>query len=162
MTDLEPSQVLLRLRELQRVDLTANATQTIRAGGKAGRQESHKLALLDLNRDFEQYFVAASVLALGLNSTQAKKIRYKKDRVRIFKAHGVDYMAIDGAETAQVLAQIAQAIEFEDAIVTQGLHDIFPYWKEGFPMVQLDNAYKILAEDIQLHYEQVLQRFAQL
>lgn len=162
MTDLEPSQVLLRLRELQRVDLTANATQTIRAGGKAGRQESHKLALLDLNRDFEQYFVAASVLALGLNSTQAKKIRYKKDRVRIFKAHGVDYMAIDGAQTAQVLAQIAQAIEFEDAIVTQGLHDIFPYWKEGFPMVQLDNAYKILAEDIQLHYEQVLQRFAQL
>lgn len=162
MTDLEPSQVLLRLRELQRVDLTANATQTIRAGGKAGRQESHKQALLDLNRDFEQYFVAASVLALGLNATQAKKIRYKKDRIRIFKAHGVDYMAIDGAETAQVLAQIAQAIEFEDAIVTQGLHDIFPYWKEGFPMVQLDNAYKILAEDIQLHYEQVLQRFAQL
>jgi len=65
-------------------------------------------------------------------------------------------MAIDGAETAQVLAQIAQAITREDAIVTKDLHNIFPFWKEGWPMVQFDSAYKILSEDIQLHYQALL------
>lgn len=72
------------------------------------------------------------------------------------KARGIDYMAIDGAETAQVLAQIAQAITREDAIVTKDLHNIFPFWKEGWPMVQFDSAYKILSEDIQLHYQALL------
>ncbi len=65
-------------------------------------------------------------------------------------------MAIDGAQTAQVLAQVAQAITREEAVVTHDLHNIFPFWKEGWPMVQFDNAYKILSEDIQIHYEAVL------
>lgn len=69
---------------------------------------------------------------------------------------GIDYLAIDGAETAQVLAQISQAIVREDAIVTHDLHNIFPFWKEGFPMVQFDNAYKILQEDISLHFHAFL------
>ena len=167
MTDQSPEslsdiEIVDILQSMKNDELNIEAKEIIRNGGKAGRQEAHKQALVSLHTAFEERFVEAVTLALGLNEGQAKKIRYKKDRIRIFKAHGVDYMAIDGAETAQVLAQIAQAIEFEDAIVTQGLHDIFPYWKEGFPMVQLDNAYKILAEYIQLHYEQVLQRFAQL
>lgn len=85
------------------------------------------------------------------------KIRYKKDRIRILKARGIDYLAIDGAETAFVLAQIAQAILREDAVVTHDLHNIFPFWKEGWPMVQFDNAYKILQEDIQIHYQAVLE-----
>lgn len=109
-----------------------------------------------MNANFEEKFVEAATLALGLNSGQAKKIRYKKDRIRIFKARGIDYLAIDGAETAQVLAQVAQAISREDAIVTEGLHNIFPFWKEGWPMVQFDNAYKILEEDITLHFQIVL------
>ncbi len=65
-------------------------------------------------------------------------------------------MAIDGAETAQVLSAIAQAIVREDAIVTHDLHNIFPFWKEGWPMVQFDNAYKILEDDIRIHYQAVL------
>ncbi len=39
-----------------------------------------------------------------------KKIRYKKDRIRILKARGIDYLAVDGAETAQVLAQISKQL----------------------------------------------------
>ena len=92
----------------------------------------------------------------------AKKIKYKKDRIRILKVRGIDYMAIDGAETAQVLSQVAQAIVREDAIVTNGLHNIFPFWKEGFPMVQFDNTYKVLVEDIQLHYEMILDQLIAL
>lgn len=46
--------------------------------GKAGRQEAHKQALVALNANFEEKFVEAATLALGLNSGQAKKIRYKK------------------------------------------------------------------------------------
>lgn len=65
-------------------------------------------------------------------------------------------MAIDGAETAQVLSQISQAITREDAIVTHDLHNIFPFWKEGWPMVQFDNAYKILEDDIAIHYQAML------
>lgn len=95
-------------------------------------------------------------MALHLNSTQSKKIRYKKDRIRILKAKGVDYMAIDGVETSQVLAQVAQAIEIEDGVVTHDLHNIFPFWKEGWPMVQFDNAYKILEDDINIHYQATL------
>ncbi len=101
-------------------------------------------------------------LALGLNAGQAKKIRYKKDRIRILKVRGIDYLAIDGAETAQVLAQVAQAIGREDATVTHDLHNIFPFWKEGWPMVQFDNAYKILAEDISIHYQAVLDELISL
>lgn len=162
MAHSDTAKVLMRLRELQHVDLTEQATQMIRAGGKAGRQESHKQALLALQQRFEQYFVEAVSLALGLNTTQAKKIRYKKDRIRILKAQGLDYLAIDGAETAFVLAQIAQAVAYEDAIVTHDLHNIFPYWKEGFPMVQFDNAYNILAEDITVHFIEVLKALVQV
>ncbi|TEU27083.1 hypothetical protein E2R16_11480 [Acinetobacter seifertii] len=144
------------LQSMKKDKLDTEANEIIRSGGKAGRQEAHKQALVALNTNFEEKFVEAVTLALGLNAAQAKKIRYKKDRIRILKARGIDYLAIDGAETAQVLAQISQAIVREDAIVTHDLHDIFPFWKEGWPMVQFDNAYKILEEDITLHFHAFL------
>lgn len=115
-----------------------------------------------LNQSFESKFVEAVALALGLNEGQAKKIRYKKDRIRILKVRGIDYMAIDGAETAQVLSQVAQAIVREDATVTHDLHNIFPFWKEGWPMVQFDSAYKILSEDITIHYQATLDKLLEL
>lgn len=146
-----------RLHELQQLDLTHKASQIIREAGKEGRQEGHKQALVALHLSFEDAFVEAVTLALGLNAAQAKKVRYKKDRIRLFKAKGIDYLSIDGAETAFVLAQIAQAINFEEALVTDDLHNIFPFWKSGWPMVQFDNAYKILAEDIRLHFNEVIQ-----
>ena len=151
LTDIE---ILDILQSMKKDELDVEAKEIIRNGGKAGRQEAHKQALVVLNHSFEEKFVEAVTLAL--NPAQAKKIRYKKDRIRILKARGIDYMAIDGAETAQVLAQIAQAITREDAIVTKDLHNIFPFWKEGWPMVQFDSAYKILSEDIQLHYQALL------
>lgn len=161
MTDQSPQalsdiEILDILQSMKKDELNTEAKEVIRQGGKAGRQEAHKEALVALNQSFEDKFVEAVSLALGLNTAQIKKIRYKKDRVRILKARGIDYMAIDGAETAQVLSQIAQAILREDAIVTHDLHNIFPFWKEGWPMVQFDNAYKILEDDIQIHYQAVL------
>ncbi len=92
------------------MSLIQRQKKRLRKGGKAGRQEAHKLAIVALNQSFESKFVEAVALALGLNEGQAKKIRYKKDRIRILKVRGIDYMAIDGAETAQVLSQVAQAI----------------------------------------------------
>jgi len=161
MTDQSPAtlsdiEILDILQTMKNDELDTEAKEVIRQGGKAGRQEAHKQALVVLNQSFEEKFVEAVSLALNLNEAQIKKIRYKKDRIRILKARGVDYLAIDGAETAFVLAQIAQAILREDAVVTHDLHNIFPFWKEGWPMVQFDNAYKILSEDIQIHYEAVL------
>ena len=162
MTDQSPAtlsdiEILDILQTMKNDELDTEAKEVIRQGGKAGRQEAHKQALVVLNQSFEEKFVEAVSLALNLNEAQIKKIRYKKDRIRILKARGIDYLAIDGAETAFVLAQIAQAIVREDAVVTHDLHNIFPFWKEGWPMVQFDNAYKILQEDIQIHYQAVLE-----
>ncbi|HJF28281.1 hypothetical protein OC498_03390 [Acinetobacter bohemicus] len=161
MTDQSPEalsdiEILDILQSMKNDELDTEALEVIRQGGKAGRQEAHKQALVALHQSFEAKFVEAVALALHLNEAQIKKIRYKKDRIRILKARGIDYLAIDGAETAFVLAQIAQAIAREDAIVTHDLHNIFPFWKEGWPMVQYDNAYKILQDDIQIHYQAVL------
>lgn len=162
MTDQSPAtlsdiEILDILQTMKNDELDTEAKEVIRQGGKAGRQEAHKQALVVLNQSFEEKFVEAVSIALHLNEAQIKKIRYKKDRIRILKARGIDYLAIDGAETAFVLAQIAQAILREDAVVTHDLHNIFPFWKEGWPMVQFDNAYKILQEDIQIHYQAVLE-----
>lgn len=160
MTDSSASlsdiEILDILQSMKSDELNVDAKKIIREGGKAGRQEAHKQALVALNQSFEDKFVEAVTLALNLNEAQAKKIRYKKDRVRILKAKGIDYLAIDGAETAQVLSQVAQAIVREDAIVTHDLHNIFPFWKEGWPMVQFDSAYTILEDDISIHYQALL------
>lgn len=159
LSDIE---ILDILQSMKKDELDVEAKEIIRNGGKVGRQEAHKNALVALNNSFEEKFVEAVTLALGLNAGQAKKIRYKKDRIRILKVRGIDYSAIDGAETAQVLSQVSQAITREDAIVTEGLHNIFPFWKEGWPMVQFDNAYKILSEDILIHYQATLDELISL
>ncbi|WP_180080994.1 MULTISPECIES: hypothetical protein [unclassified Acinetobacter] len=161
MTDQSPAtlsdiEILDILQSMKSDELNTEANVVIRNGGKAGRQEAHKQALVCLNAAFETKFVEAVTLALNLNEAQSKKIRYKKDRIRILKVRGIDYLDIDGAETAQVLSQVAQAITREDATVTHDLHNIFPFWKEGWPMVQFDNVYKILEEDIAIHYQAVI------
>lgn len=153
LSDIE---ILDVLRSMKDDELDVEAQEIIQKGGRVGRQDAYKQALVALNTSFENKFVEAVALALNLNEGQAKKIRYKKDRIRILKVRGIDYMAIDGAETAQVLSQVAQAISREDAIVTHDLHNIFPFWKEGWPMVQFDQAYKTLNEDINIHYQSTL------
>ena len=145
MTDHSPEslsdiEILDILQSMKDDELDVEAKEMIRNGGKAGRQEAHKQALVALNASFET----------------------KKDRVRILKVRGIDYLDIDGAETAQVLSQISQAIQREDAIVTKDLHNIFPFWKEGWPMVQFDNAYSILVEDISIHYQATLDKLLSL
>ncbi len=136
MTDHSPEtlsdiEILDILQSMKSDVLNTEANEVIRSGGKAGRQEAHKQALVKLNQAFEDKFVEAVTLALGLNEGQSKKIRYKKDRIRILKVRGIDYLAIDGAETAQVLSQVAQAIVREDATVTHDLHNIFHFGKKA-------------------------------
>lgn len=153
LSDIE---ILDILQSMKDDVLNTEAQDVIRASNKEGRQEAHKRALVALQQSFESKMIEALSLALHLNSTQSKKIRYKKDRIRILKAKGIDYLAIDGVETSQVLAQIVQAIEIEDGIVTKDLHNCFSFWKEGWPMVQLDHAYQTLEEDINIHYQATL------
>ena len=115
MTDQSPDslsdiEILDILQSMKSDELNVEAKEMIRKAGKVGRQEAHRDALVQLNQVFEDRFVEAVTLALALNEGQAKKIRYKKDRIRILKARGIDYMAIDGAETAQVLSCLVRKI----------------------------------------------------
>ncbi len=145
-----------KLVHLKDTQLTQLSDKVIQRSSKTQRQESYKHGLVELNKSFEDYLAHVISLRFNLHAGQGKKLRFKKDRIRLLKQHGIDYPAIDGAETAQVLSLIAQSIIHEDAVVTADLDDVFPFWKEGFPMVQFDNTYKILAEDIQLHYQALI------
>lgn len=145
-----------QLEQFKQANLTEYSDKVIQRSSKLQRQESYKGALVELNQTFEDYLAQAIALRFNLHAGQAKKLRFKKDRVRILKQHNIDYLAIDGAETAQVLSWISQSLIYEDGVVTSDLHDIFPFWKEGYPMVQFDNVYTILAEDIQLHFQALI------
>jgi hypothetical protein len=146
-----------KLEKLQQMDLTKSSTQLLQRSNKAQRQESYKKALVELNASFEQHLAGAISIRLDLHSGQTRKLRFKKDRIRLLKQHGIDYLSIDGANTAQVLSLISQSIIHEDAVVTPDLNDAFPFWKEGYSMVQFDNTFDILAEDIQIHYQALIE-----
>ncbi len=75
LSDIE---ILDILQSMKKDELDIEAKEIIRNGGKAGRQEAHKQAIVALNQNFEEKFVEAVTLALGLNSTQAKKFGIKK------------------------------------------------------------------------------------
>ncbi|KAA8731177.1 hypothetical protein F4V57_13935 [Acinetobacter qingfengensis] len=156
------SALLSQLQILKQTDLTQSATQLLQRSNKAQRQESFKRALVELNQSFEEALADAVALRFNLHAGQRKKLHFKKDRTRILKQHGIDYPAIDGAETAQILLLITQSIVFDDAIVSKDLHDAFPFWKEGYPMVQFDNTYTLLAEDIQIHYQNVIDQLLKI
>lgn len=145
-----------KLTEIKHVNISASSQKLLQRSSKAQRQESYKQALVELNTSFEDYLSHVIGLRFGLHAGQAKKVRFKKDRIRLLKQHGIDYLVLDGAETAQVLSWIAQSIIYEDAVVTPDLNDAFPFWKEGYPMVQFDNTYDLLAEDIQIHYQALI------
>ena len=79
MTDHSPEtlsdiEILDILQSMKSDVLNTEANEVIRSGGKAGRQEAHKQALVKLNQAFEDKFVEAVTLALGLNEGQSKKI----------------------------------------------------------------------------------------
>ena len=154
--------VLDQLERLQHQSLTEKSHKLIRTSSKAEKQNTYKKALSQLAQSFDEALVEAVALRFDLHAGQRKKLHFKKDRIKILQQHGIDYTAIDGYATAQTLALISQSIAHEDAVVTDELNDVFPFWKTGYPMVQLDNAYAILAEDIQLHYEQLIEALINL
>ena len=147
-----------KLEKLQQTDLTKSSNQLLQRSNKSQRQESYKKALVELNTSFEEYLAEAISIRFDLHAGQARKLRFKKDRIRLLKQHGIDYVSIEGANTAQVLSLISQSIIHEDAVVTPDLNDAFPFWKEGYPMVQFDNTFDILAVDIQVHYQALIER----
>ncbi len=75
LSDIE---ILDILQSMKKDELDVEAKEIIRNGGKVGRQEAHKNALVALNNSFEEKFVEAVTLALGLNAGQAKKYVIKK------------------------------------------------------------------------------------
>ena len=77
MTDQSPAtlsdiEILDILQTMKNDELDTEAKEVIRQGGKAGRQEAHKQALVVLNQSFEEKFVEAVSLALNLNEAQIK------------------------------------------------------------------------------------------
>lgn len=122
---------------------------------KANAEATYKQAFNELYQAYEEGLQQATIAAFGLNSAQAKKILYKKDRVRLFRKHGIDFDALTSADAIATLGLIVNALHYE-GIVTEALADKFPYWKEGFNMVQLDHAYKKLAPQCVAHYEALL------
>lgn len=60
------------LQSMKNDVLNSEAKEIIRKGGKVGRQEAHKQALVALHQSFEEKFVEAVTLALSLNEAQAK------------------------------------------------------------------------------------------
>lgn len=75
LSDIEIMDIL---QSMKNDELDTEAQEIIRQGGKAGRQESHKQALVALHDSFEDKFVEAVTLALNLNEAQAKKSAIKK------------------------------------------------------------------------------------
>ena len=122
---------------------------------KANAEETYKQAFNELYQAYEEGLQQATIAAFGLNAAQAKKILYKKDRVRLFRKHGIDFDALTSADAISTLGLIVNALHYE-GIVTEALANKFPYWKEGFNMVQLDQAYKKLAPQCVVHYEALL------
>lgn len=141
-----------QLQQLKHYNLSENARKLIQSSNKAQRKQSYGKALIELANQFDDKLSEAMQLAFNLHAGQIKKLKFKKDRIKIFKQHGIDYPQLDGYQTAEVLSLIRQSLIHEDGVVTTALHDAFHFWKEGFEMVQLDLAFETLAEDIQIHF----------
>lgn len=122
---------------------------------KANEAETYGEAFNLLYQAYEDGLQQATIAALGLNDFQSKKILYKKDRIRLFKKHSIDFNSLEGVEAINTLSLIVNALHYE-GIVTQALTNKFPYWKEGFNMVQLDKAYKNLAPQCVAHYNALI------
>ncbi|MFB2537943.1 MULTISPECIES: hypothetical protein [unclassified Acinetobacter] len=142
-----------QLHQLKQQNLSENIRQQLQRSNKSQRQESYQQALVNLANRFDDAVIEALTLRFNLHAGQAKKLKFKKDRIKILKQHGIDYVSLDGYETAEILSLIRQAIIHEDGMVTEALDGAFHFWKHGFEMVQLDNNFELLAEDIQIHFE---------
>jgi hypothetical protein len=146
-----PDQALQLLANFKQQPLDQTAQAFIQKTlTKANATETYKQAFIVLCQAYEERLQQASIAAFGLNEGQAKKILYKKDRVRLFKKHGIDFNALESAEAANTLSLVVNALHYE-GIVTEALANKFPYWKEGFNMVQLDKAYNKLAPQCIAH-----------
>jgi hypothetical protein len=147
---------LATLNSLKAQALDETAQQFIQEHLKKPNAEAvYKQAFNELYQAYEEGLQQATIAAFGLNAAQAKKILYKKDRVRLFRKHGIDFDALTSADAISTLGLIVNALHYE-GIVTEALANKFPYWKEGFNMVQLDQAYKKLAPQCVAHYEALL------
>lgn len=149
-------QVVQYLSNLKQESLSQSAQTFVRDHlTKANAIDTYKQAFILLNQDYEEVLQQVTKAAFGLNEGQAKKILYKKDRIRLFKKHGIDFNALEAADAVNTLSLIVNALHYE-GMVTEALANKFPYWKEGFNMVQLDQAFKKLAPQCEAHYQALL------
>lgn len=151
-----PEQAITYLNRLKQIALDEEAQAFIRKNlTKSNTASTYTTAFGLLYQHYEELLQQASIAAFGLNDFQAKKILYKKDRVRLFKKHAIDFNALAGANAMNTLSLIVNASHYE-GLVTEALADKFPYWKEGFAMVQLDQAYQKLLPQCIAHQQALL------
>ena len=151
-----PEQAITYLNSLKQTALDEEAHAFIRKTlTKSNEASTYTQAFSLLYQRYEEMLQQATIAAFGLNDFQAKKILYKKDRIRLFKKHGIDFNALAGADAMNTLSLIVNASHYE-GLVTEALADKFPYWKEGFAMVQLDQAYKKLVPQCIEHQQALL------
>lgn len=151
-----PAQAVAYLKTLKQTLLDEEANAFIRKTlNKSNEASTYGQAFGLLYQAYEEILQQATIAAFGLNDFQAKKILYKKDRIRLFKKHGIDFNALPGADAMNTLSLIVNALHYE-GLVTEALADKFPYWKEGFAMVQLDQAYKKLVPQCIAHQQALL------
>ncbi len=154
---LSAVKVLAILKDLkaQPLDQEAQAIIDQYAANKPDLNEVYQQAFIALYEHYEQGMQTAAVATFGLNAFQAKKILYKKDRVRLFRKHHIDFNAIEYAESIHTLGLIFNALEYEGH-VTEALAEVFPQWEVGAPLTQLDKVYEALAPQCVIHYSAML------
>lgn len=149
-------QVTAFLNELKQKNLSQEAQDFIRQNlNKTNEVATYSQAFILLYQAYEDILQQTTITVFGLNDFQAKKILYKKDRIRLFKKHGIDFNALENADAVNTLSLVVNALHYE-GLVTEALANKFPYWKEGFNMVQLDKAYKKLSVETESHYQALL------
>lgn len=154
---LSAVKVLAILKDLkaQPLDQEAQAIIDRYAANKPDMNDVYKQAFIALYEHYEDGMQKAAVATFGLNAFQAKKILYKKDRVRLFRKHNIDFNAIEHAESIHTLGLIFNNLEYEGQ-VTEALAAAIPEWEVGAPLNDLEKVYKELAPQCVIHYAAML------
>ncbi len=154
---LSAVKILAILKELkaQPLDHEAQAIIDQYAANKPDLNDVYQQAFIALYEHYEDGVQKAAVATFGLNAFQAKKILYKKDRVRLFRKYDIDFNAIEHADSIHTLGLIFNNLEYGGQ-VTEALAEVVPQWEVGAPLTNLEQVYKELAPQCVTHYEAML------
>lgn len=158
---LSAVKVLAILKDLKSEPLDQEAQAIIDQydANAADLSNVYQQAFIALYEHYEQGMQKAAVATFGLNAFQAKKILYKKDRVRLFRKFQIDFNAIEYAESIHTLGLIFNSLEYEGHVteaLAEAMAETMPEWEVGAPLTNLDQVYKELAPQCVSHYSAML------